>query len=103
MNLMSGRSLLKSTLPVFFLFTTMSSLSTAYLHSGIVCQEGGAVLGFPWPIFVHSYGPPLPSGGQEIEAAQFSALGLVVDLVFWYFVSLVVWMVGLRIFVRLRR
>ena len=100
---MPGRSWLKSTLVVFLLFTTMLSLSTTYLHSPVVCVEGGLVLGFPYPIFIQCYGPLLPSGGQGIGPAQFVAFGLVVDLVFWYLVSLAIWMIGLRIFVTLRR
>ena len=99
---MYGRILLKATLPVFILFATTFSLSTAYLHGGVVCIEGGTVLGFPAPIFIQCYGPPRPSGGYGVEAAEFQPIGLVIDLVFWYLGSLVLWMIGLRILGRFR-
>ena len=66
-------------------------------------MEGGSVVGFPWPIFVQCYGPPLPSGGQAIDPTQFSPVGLAMDFVFWYVVSLVVWIAGLRVFSMFRR
>jgi hypothetical protein len=94
--------LLESILPVFILFTAMFSISTAYLRSGVFCFEGGTVLGFPSPIFVQCYGAIIPGDGQSVGLPQFYASGLVVDLVFWYAVSLVLWMIGLRILARLR-
>jgi hypothetical protein len=100
--LVLGRNLLKSTLPVFILVATLFSLSTAYLHSGVVCIEGGQVLGFPSPIFIQCYGPPRPGGGYGVEAAEFRPFGLVIDLVFWFLGSLVLWMIGLRILGRFR-
>jgi uncharacterized membrane protein YczE len=94
--------LLGFILPVFILFTAMFSVSTAYLRSGVFCIEGGTVLGFPAPIFVQCYGAIIPGDGQSVGLAQFYASGLVVDLVFWYAVSLVLWMIGLRILARFR-
>ncbi len=99
---MPGRSILKATLPVFVLLAALFSLSTGYLHAGVVCIEGGPVVGFPFPFFIQCYGPLILGGGQAIDPPQFLLGGLVFDLGFWYIVSMVFWMLGLRVFARFR-
>ncbi len=84
------KGLLKRQLPVLGTFALLLPVWTLVLHGPGLCIEGGTVVGFPWMFYNRCYGPLLPGGGQAADPAEYLLVPLVVDLVFWYVVSLAI-------------
>lgn len=84
--------------PVLILLTVLFALSTAYLRSA-TCIEGGTVIGFPWSFYDQCYAY-MPGG--PLGSAEFALIPLLLDIVFWYLVSMVLVFVGVVAYRRLR-
>lgn len=82
--------------PMLGLFAVLFALSTAYLRT-TNCIEGGTVIGFPW----HFY-DQCSIGTGALGRPEFLLVSLVVDLVFWYLVSMVLVFLGVGAYRRLR-
>jgi len=82
--------------PMLGLFAVLFALSTAYLRT-TNCIEGGTVMGFPWYFY-----DQCSIGTGASGRAEFLLVSLVVDAVFWYFVSMVLVFVGVAAYRRLR-
>lgn len=92
------REYLAPQVATLVLFASSFGLSTAFLRSAL-CIEGGTVVGYPWTFFsqCYAYAP-----GGPLGAAEFLAAPLVMDLVFWYLVSLLMVIAGIAALRRLR-
>ena len=95
---MRPREYAKWQVPTLVLFALFFGLSTAYLKSAI-CIEGGTVIGYPLYFFTQCYSY-MPGG--PLDEAEFALVFLLVDVVFWYAVSVVVVLLGMLVYRRLR-
>lgn len=82
--------------PMLGLFAVLFALSTAYLRT-TNCVEGGTVIGFPWYFYIQC---SISVGA--LGRAEFLLVSLVVDVVFWYLVSMMLVFVGVGAYRRLR-
>ena len=96
---MNFKKLLKWQVSTLALFAVLLGLSTAFLRA-TVCIEGGTVIGYPRYFLAQCYemGPGTPMG-----PAEFVLVSLLIDVVFWYLVSMVLVLVSVVAYGRLRR
>lgn len=71
--------------PTLLLFAGLFGVSTAYMKS-TMCIEGGTVIGYPRYFYAqcYAYAP-----GGPLGSAEFVLASLLIDVVFWYLVSMI--------------
>jgi len=85
-------------IPTLVLFALFFGFSTAYLKS-TMCIEGGTVIGYPRYFYAQCYAY-MPGG--PLGPAEFVLVSLLIDVVFWYLVSMVLVFVSVVAYRRLR-